>query len=74
MLTIRTCPHIRTSRHHNFRACAASTGVPLRHVAASAALREEIRLSNALERRAWIEEMWRRHGARIQISSGRKVL
>jgi hypothetical protein len=75
MLTIRTCAHIPTNRNrNNFRVCPASTGVPLLRVAASAALREEIRLSNAQSRRHWLREMWQRHTDRIQFRSGRKVL
>jgi hypothetical protein len=74
MLTIRTCAHIPTNRRRNsFRVCPASTGVPLLRLAASASLREEIRLSNAQSRLEWLREMWQRHTGRIQFRSGRKV-
>jgi len=75
MLTINTCAQIPTNRdRNNFRVCPASTGVPLLRLAASAAMREDIRLSNAQSRRHWLREMWQRHTDRIQFTSGRKVL
>jgi hypothetical protein len=74
MLTISTCSHIPTNRHrNNFRVCPASTGVPMLRLAASAALREGIRLSNARWRRQWLKDMWQRHTERIEFRSGRKV-
>lgn len=74
MLTIGTCADIPTNRNrNNFRVCPASTGVPLLRLAASTALQEGIRLSNAQFRRQWLKEMWQRHTGRIQFRSGRKV-
>lgn len=72
MLTVPTATHIRGARHVKaFRACLASTGVP---VPAQDARRRvvwaEVGRCNSQSRRRWLARLWEAHQVRVRTRSG----
>ena len=67
MLTIRTAAHIRQAKSvKGFRACPASTGVPVPELDTNRRLRGEAGRSGSESRRRWLAWQWEAHRARVR--------
>jgi hypothetical protein len=61
MLTIKTSPHIRISKHiKGYRSGRHGTGVSVSHLDLARVRLEEKRLALREARRVWLAEQWRK--------------
>jgi len=61
MLTIKTSPHIRISKHiKGYRSGRHGTGVSIPHLDLARVRLEEERLVRREARRVWLAEQWRK--------------
>ena len=71
MLTLKSSPHIRTSRNiKSFHSCQTSTGLSMSHVDDQRACREEMALVNRALRGSWLAQQWSEHLERCRLLKG----